>query len=267
MVGFLVGIIVRFDFNPQRPADCLVAYTECGVASASGASMQFHAVSVCLSVGCHFALVSTRSGIEEAAKANDIVVKGCLSGGCLRAVRPPTYRLSGPKDTLRLLSKEHEGHLEEVTGELQSEDRMGGRKSRPVGKDHRIGASETRSSGSEEAIPGSRSNPFNTSAPARSEPASAVEYRSSLVDWHSDLRSAGDAPHFLNLFRFTPRTRYGRSVASRSSRKRSAAEPSRYSVHARKEPSSVTSIMRASARTSVSARSSRTDTASATSRS
>ena len=52
--------------------------------------------------------------------------------------------------------------------------------------------------------------------------------------------------------RFTPRTRCGLSAASRSSRKRSAAEPSRYSVHARKEPPSVTSIMRASARTSVS---------------
>jgi hypothetical protein len=55
----------------------------------------------------------------------------------------------------------------------------------------------------------------------------------------------------------------GRSVMSRSSRKRVAAEPSRCSVHARNEPPSVTSIIRASVWTSVSGRSSLRVTASA----
>jgi hypothetical protein len=93
---------------------------------------------------------------KKPAKSSDIIVKGCLSGGLLESRETgKTYRLSGPKDTLRLLSKEHEGHLEEVTGELEGQDRMGGRKSRPVGKKTTVyvGASETRSSGSDEAIP------------------------------------------------------------------------------------------------------------------
>jgi hypothetical protein len=120
--------------------------------------MQFAlAVSVCLSVAVSLPLWSPLDQeSKKPAKANDIVVKGCLSGGLLESRETGrTYRLSGPKDTLRLLSKEHEGHLEEVTGELQSEDRMGGRKSRPAGKKTTVyvGASETRSSGSEEAIP------------------------------------------------------------------------------------------------------------------
>src|SRR4029450_81726 len=55
--------------------------------------------------------------------------------------------------------------------------------------------------------------------------------------------------------RLAPRARYGRSVVSRSSRNRLAAGPSRYSVHARNEPPSVTSIIRASVGASVSARS------------
>ena len=70
-------------------------------------------------------------------------------------------------------------------------------------------------------------------------------------------------PHGVGWRRVVRRARYGRSVVSRSSRKRVAADPSRCSVHDRNEPPSVTSIIRASAWTSVSARSSRRDTASA----
>ncbi len=59
--------------------------------------------------------------------------------------------------------------------------------------------------------------------------------------------------------------RYGLSMASRSSRILVAAEPSRWSVQARNEPHSVTSIIRASAWASVPARSSPCATASVTS--
>lgn len=93
---------------------------------------------------------------KEPANSNFIVVRGCVSGSMLEdAGNRRTYRLKGSRSLLSLLAKEHQGHVEEVTGELKSERRMGGRKTKQVGKKTSVyvGAAEDRNTGSEDPIP------------------------------------------------------------------------------------------------------------------
>lgn len=83
-------------------------------------------------------------------KGDIIVVKGCIAGSSmledLESGR--IYRLKGAKALLKQLTKEHAGHMEEVTGELQSSLRMGNTRIAQVGRTRiTIGASETRNTG------------------------------------------------------------------------------------------------------------------------
>ena len=83
-------------------------------------------------------------------KGDIIVVKGCIAGSStledLESGR--IYRLKGAKALLKQLTKEHAGHVEEVTGELQSSLRMGNTKIAQVGRTRiTIGAAEGRNTG------------------------------------------------------------------------------------------------------------------------
>lgn len=67
------------------------------------------------------------------AKGDEVIAKGCLSGTMLSASetrqakgtgkldRSVTYRLTGPRGTLRSLRNEHDGEIVEVTGVLKSD--------------------------------------------------------------------------------------------------------------------------------------------------
>ncbi len=83
-------------------------------------------------------------------KGDIIVVTGCIAGSSMLEDRESgrIYRLKGPKGLLKQLWKEHAGHIDEVTGELQSSLRMGNTKIGQVGRTRiTIGASETRNTG------------------------------------------------------------------------------------------------------------------------
>lgn len=57
----------------------------------------------------------------EPGKGDTIVVEGCIRGSKIEDVnRVLTFRLTGPKDLLKQLKKEHDGHMDEVTAVLQS---------------------------------------------------------------------------------------------------------------------------------------------------
>lgn len=83
-------------------------------------------------------------------KGDIIVVTGCVTGSStledLESGR--IYRLKGAKGLLKQLAKEHSGHIQEVTGELQSSLRMGGTKIGQVGRTRiTIGGAESRNTG------------------------------------------------------------------------------------------------------------------------
>lgn len=85
-----------------------------------------------------------------------VVVRGCLHGSTLKAVRADTqlsrvdtYRLKIPK-SLSAALKEHQGHEEELSGVLTaSRTRMGGSKTKQVGSRTKItiGADDERIGG------------------------------------------------------------------------------------------------------------------------
>jgi hypothetical protein len=57
-----------------------------------------------------------------------VVARGCVVGGAFTTVSPSgvttahrTYRLTGPRALLKQLRKDHEGHLEEITGRIQGD--------------------------------------------------------------------------------------------------------------------------------------------------
>jgi hypothetical protein len=57
----------------------------------------------------------------EPKKGDTIVVKGCINGSLIQDDdRLRTFRLTGPKDLLKQIRKEHDNHVDEVTGILQS---------------------------------------------------------------------------------------------------------------------------------------------------
>jgi hypothetical protein len=71
---------------------------------------------------------------NKTPKRGDIVVaRGCLRGSVLEgadlgapgggslAAEPATYRLTGEKDTMEALRKEHDGHSDLITGELRTD--------------------------------------------------------------------------------------------------------------------------------------------------
>lgn len=82
-------------------------------------------------------------------KGDMIVVKGCLAGSMLEdSEGGRTYRLKGDKSVMQLLTKEHKGHMDEVTGELKSSLRAAGGRSKQVGRTKiSIGVAETRNTG------------------------------------------------------------------------------------------------------------------------
>jgi hypothetical protein len=57
-----------------------------------------------------------------------VVARGCVLGGAFTTVSPSgvtqnrrTYRLTGPRAIIKQLRKDHEGHLEEITGRMQGD--------------------------------------------------------------------------------------------------------------------------------------------------
>jgi len=83
-------------------------------------------------------------------KGDILIVRGCVAGSSmledLESGR--IYRMKGAKALLKQLTKEHAGHIQEVTGELQSSLRMGNTKIAQVGRTRiTIGAAETRNTG------------------------------------------------------------------------------------------------------------------------
>jgi len=57
-----------------------------------------------------------------------VVARGCVLGGSFTLVSRyevtqarRTYRLTGPREIIKLLRKEHEGHLEEITGRMRGD--------------------------------------------------------------------------------------------------------------------------------------------------
>ena len=82
-------------------------------------------------------------------KGDTIVVKGCLSGSMLQdSESGRTYRLKGEKGLMKVLTKEHKGHMDEVTGELKSSLLTGSTRSKQVGKTKiSIGVADTRNTG------------------------------------------------------------------------------------------------------------------------
>ena len=89
------------------------------------------------------------------SSANEIEVKGCVNGSMLTDVTSGRgYHLTGDKSTIRMLTKEHKGHVEIVTGDLRTERRMGGKKQKRVGEKTiiSVGAAESHSNGVEDAV-------------------------------------------------------------------------------------------------------------------
>jgi hypothetical protein len=82
------------------------------------------------------------------AKGDQVIARGCLSGTMLSASetrkakgsgkldRGVTYRLTGPRGTLRSLRNEHDGEIVEVTGVLKSDlpDEAGAGRGKQIGK-------------------------------------------------------------------------------------------------------------------------------------
>ena len=79
-------------------------------------------------------------------KGATITVKGCVAGGSALhdEATGVTYRLKGKKDVLKRLGDEHKGHIDEITGVLRTDMKMGGTKSKRIGNTTiSIGAAES----------------------------------------------------------------------------------------------------------------------------
>lgn len=82
-------------------------------------------------------------------KGSTITVKGCVVGSSSihDAGSGLTYRLKGKKDFLKMLGEEHKGHVDELTGVLQTNMRMGGVAGKRIGNTTvTIGAAESMNS-------------------------------------------------------------------------------------------------------------------------
>jgi hypothetical protein len=68
-------------------------------------------------------------------KGSTITIKGCIVGSSSLhdAESGLTYRLKGEKAFLKKLGEEHKGHVDEITGILQTSLQMGGTKGKRVG--------------------------------------------------------------------------------------------------------------------------------------
>jgi hypothetical protein len=89
-------------------------------------------------------------------KGSTITVRGCVTGSSSLQDDETglVYRLKGDKAVLKDLAKEHTGHVDELTGILQSSLLMAGTKSKRVGNTTiSIGAAESRNSGPRELNP------------------------------------------------------------------------------------------------------------------
>ena len=89
-------------------------------------------------------------------KGSVITIKGCVTGSSTLQDDETglTYRLKGKKELLKNLGREHKGHVDELTGILQSSLLMAGTKSTRIGNTTiSIGAAESRSSGPRELNP------------------------------------------------------------------------------------------------------------------
>jgi hypothetical protein len=89
-------------------------------------------------------------------KGSTITIKGCITGSSSLQDDETglTYRLKGDKAFLKDLGNEHKGHVDELTGILQSSLLMAGSKGKRVGNTTiSIGAAESRNTGPRELIP------------------------------------------------------------------------------------------------------------------
>jgi hypothetical protein len=86
------------------------------------------------------------AGSKLPEKGDTITVKGCISGSTIEGQESGLiYRIKGDKGLITHISKEHKGHVDEVTGILKSSLRMGGGKSKRIGNTTiSIGAAESR---------------------------------------------------------------------------------------------------------------------------
>lgn len=89
-------------------------------------------------------------------KGSVITIKGCVTGSSTLQDDETglTYRLKGKKALLKDLGREHKGHVDELTGILQSSLLMSGTKSTRIGNTTiSVGAAESRNSGPRELNP------------------------------------------------------------------------------------------------------------------
>lgn len=89
-------------------------------------------------------------------KGSVMTIKGCITGSSQLQDDETglTYRLKGKKDLLKDVGREHKGHVDELTGILQSSLLMGGTKSTRIGNTTiSIGAVESRNTGPRELNP------------------------------------------------------------------------------------------------------------------
>ena len=89
-------------------------------------------------------------------KGSTITIKGCITGSSSLQDDDTglNYRLKGDKALLKDLGNEHKGHVDELTGILQSSLLMAGTKSKRVGNTTiSIGAAESRNTGPRELNP------------------------------------------------------------------------------------------------------------------
>jgi hypothetical protein len=73
-------------------------------------------------------LPEPRQEPQQEPSSDMVVARGCVLGGAFTVVSPSgvtqnrrTYRLTGSREMIKLLRKEHEGHLEEITGRMQGD--------------------------------------------------------------------------------------------------------------------------------------------------
>jgi hypothetical protein len=97
-----------------------------------------------------------KRGDKLPEKGSVITIKGCVTGSSTLQDDETglTYRLKGKKELLKDLGRQHKGHVDELTGILQSSLLMSGMKSTQVGNTTiSIGAAESRNSGPRELHP------------------------------------------------------------------------------------------------------------------
>jgi hypothetical protein len=87
-----------------------------------------------------------RDAPPEPKRGETVVALGCVKGSVLestdtestdgtgRLTQLVTYRLTGDKDVLKVLKREHDGHIEEITGVLKSELATNEKRGKQFGK-------------------------------------------------------------------------------------------------------------------------------------